>query len=181
MIAAVSLRWLYLIFQQVFGLVLLMGRASAAEDVEVLVSRHGISVAPSHESTTSAWTGYDRAVVTAVIRRLPWRCVAIAWSPPTRSCAGIAASCAKGGPTRTSPDDPDRRQPRRTGRGGWRETTRAVSVSTVAPTASATDGFEAKPIPLICGCGMRHGSCGGGRRHRCGSIAVSFLLDTPTV
>ena len=34
----------------------------------------------------------------------PERCVAIAWPPPTRSCAGIAASAAENEPTRTGPD-----------------------------------------------------------------------------
>jgi hypothetical protein len=36
----VSLRLSYLIFWQVFGLVLLMGRTSAIKDVELLVLRH---------------------------------------------------------------------------------------------------------------------------------------------
>jgi hypothetical protein len=40
----VSLRMLYLIFQQVLGLVLLLGRASSSKDVEVLVLRHEVAV-----------------------------------------------------------------------------------------------------------------------------------------
>ena len=36
----VSLRLLYLIFQQVLGLVLLMGRTSSTRDVELPVLRH---------------------------------------------------------------------------------------------------------------------------------------------
>ena len=40
MISAVSLRLLYLIFQQVLGLLLLLGRTSATKDVELLVLRH---------------------------------------------------------------------------------------------------------------------------------------------
>jgi hypothetical protein len=35
---------LYLIFRQVLGLVLLMGRTSAAKDVELLVLRHDVAV-----------------------------------------------------------------------------------------------------------------------------------------
>jgi hypothetical protein len=35
----------------------------------------------------------------------PAHCVVIAWLLRTRSCAGIAASCAESGPTRTRPDD----------------------------------------------------------------------------
>ena len=44
MIAAVSLRMLYLIFQQVLGLVLLLGRRSSTKDVELLVLRHEVAV-----------------------------------------------------------------------------------------------------------------------------------------
>jgi hypothetical protein len=40
----VSLRLLYLIFLQVFGMVLLMGRTSAAKDVELVVLRHEVAV-----------------------------------------------------------------------------------------------------------------------------------------
>jgi hypothetical protein len=40
----VSLRLLYLIFWQVLGLVLPMGRTSSAKDVELLVLRHEVAV-----------------------------------------------------------------------------------------------------------------------------------------
>ena len=40
----VSLRLLYLIFSQVLGLVLLMGRTSATKDVELLVLRHEVAI-----------------------------------------------------------------------------------------------------------------------------------------
>jgi hypothetical protein len=39
-----SLRLLYLIFRQVIGLVLLMGRTSSAKDVELLILRHEVAV-----------------------------------------------------------------------------------------------------------------------------------------
>jgi putative transposase len=41
----------YLIFQQVLGLILLMGRTSATKDVELLVLRHEVAVlaAPTHD------------------------------------------------------------------------------------------------------------------------------------
>jgi hypothetical protein len=42
--AGVSLRLLYLIFRQVLGLILLMGRTSAAKDIELLVLRHEVAV-----------------------------------------------------------------------------------------------------------------------------------------
>jgi putative transposase len=44
MIVAVSLRLLYLVFQQVLGLVLLMARNSSTKDVELLVLRHEVAV-----------------------------------------------------------------------------------------------------------------------------------------
>jgi hypothetical protein len=44
MIPKVSLRLLYLIFSQVPGLVLLIGRTSAAKDVELLVLRHELAI-----------------------------------------------------------------------------------------------------------------------------------------
>ena len=39
-----SLRLLYLIFRQLLGLVLLLGRTSSAKDVELLVLRHEVAV-----------------------------------------------------------------------------------------------------------------------------------------
>ena len=44
MIAAVSLRLLYLIFLQVLGLILMMGRRASSKDVELLVLHHEIAV-----------------------------------------------------------------------------------------------------------------------------------------
>src|SRR5678816_3941333 len=44
MIAAVSLRLVYLIFLEMLGLVLLMGRTSSTKDVELLVLRHEVAV-----------------------------------------------------------------------------------------------------------------------------------------
>jgi hypothetical protein len=40
----VSLLLLYLIFQQVLGLVLLLGRTSATKDVELVVLRHEVAI-----------------------------------------------------------------------------------------------------------------------------------------
>jgi putative transposase len=44
MIAAVSLRLLYLIFSRLLGSLTLLGRASAAKDIELLVLRHEVAV-----------------------------------------------------------------------------------------------------------------------------------------
>ena len=70
MIAAVSLRLLYLIFRQVLGLVLLMGRTSSTKDVELLVLRHEVAVLRrTNPKPRLDWA--DRAVFAALIRRLP--------------------------------------------------------------------------------------------------------------
>src|SRR5512133_4302601 len=70
MISDVSLRLLYLIFLQVLGLVLLIGRASAAKDVELLVLRHEVAILRrTHPRPRMDWA--DRAVLAALVRRLP--------------------------------------------------------------------------------------------------------------
>ncbi len=70
MIAAVLLRLLYLIFQQILGLVLLMGRTSSSKDIELLVLRHEVAVLRrTHPRPRLDWA--DRAVFAALIRRLP--------------------------------------------------------------------------------------------------------------
>ena len=57
-----SLRLLYLIFLQVLGLVLLMGRTSATKDVELLVLRHEVAgeVDPGRPAGVSTG-GFPRA------------------------------------------------------------------------------------------------------------------------
>src|SRR4051812_15345797 len=70
MISAASLRLLYLIFWQVLGLVLLLGRTSAAKDVELLVLRHEVAVLRrTNPRPRLDWT--DRADYAALVRRLP--------------------------------------------------------------------------------------------------------------
>jgi putative transposase len=70
MIAAVSLRLPYLIFWQVLGLVLLMGRTSSTKDVELLVLRHEVAVL-RRTSPRPRMDWADRAVFAALVRRLP--------------------------------------------------------------------------------------------------------------
>ena len=69
-ITSVSLWLSYLIFRQVLGLILLLGRTSAAKDVELLVLRHEVSVLRrANPRPRLDWA--DRAVLSALVRRLP--------------------------------------------------------------------------------------------------------------
>ena len=64
-----SLRLLYLIFRQVLGLLLLMGRTSSTKDVD-LVLRHEVAVLRrTNPRPRMDWA--DRAVFAALVRRLP--------------------------------------------------------------------------------------------------------------
>ena len=64
------LRLLYLIFWQVLGLVLLMGRTSATKDVELLVLRHEVAILRrTNPRPRLEWA--DRAVFAALVRWLP--------------------------------------------------------------------------------------------------------------
>jgi hypothetical protein len=66
----VSLRLLYSIFRQVLGLVVLIGRTSAAKDIELLVLRHEVAVLRrTNPRPRMDWA--DRAIFAAMVRRLP--------------------------------------------------------------------------------------------------------------
>ena len=65
-----SLRLLYLLFQQVLGLVLLMGRPTSTKDVELIVLRHEVAVLRrTNPRARLDWA--DRAVFAALVQRLP--------------------------------------------------------------------------------------------------------------
>jgi hypothetical protein len=164
MIAAVSLRLLYLIFRQMLGLVLLIGRRSATKDVELLVyvTRSPSCAAPTHDH---AWTGPTGPCSPPSSGGCPDHCVAVAWSPRTRSCAGIAASSGEDGPTRSGPDGHRLTTSSLTWWCGWRGRTRAgatcgskASCSSSA-TASGLDhpaDPEAPPHPTGAAPAQRH-------------------------
>src|SRR3954464_11316264 len=70
MISAVSLRLLYLIFQHMLGLLLLLGRTSAIKDVELLVLRHEVAVLRrTNPRPRLDWA--DHALFPALVARLP--------------------------------------------------------------------------------------------------------------
>ena len=105
MILAVSLRLVYLIFDRLLDWLMLMGRTSSSKDVELLVLRHEVAILRrTNPRPRQDWA--DRAVLAALIRRLPavlrgHRLV----TPATRCCGGIAAWWSRSGPTRTAPVD----------------------------------------------------------------------------
>ena len=70
MIAAMALRLLYLILNRLLSWLMLLGRASSAKDVELLVLRHEVAVLRrTNPKPRLDWA--DRALFAALIRRLP--------------------------------------------------------------------------------------------------------------
>ena len=101
-----------------------MVRTSSTKDVEVLVLRHEV---PSCAAPTQAraWTGRTGPCSPPSSGGCPARYVAIGLSLRTRSCAGIAASCAEDGSTRTEPVGHRSATCSRPWSCGWRGRTRA--------------------------------------------------------
>ena len=81
MIAAVSLRLLYLIFLKVVSLVLPLGCTASTKDVELLVLSHEVAVL-RRTSPTPRLDWSDRAVFAALILRLPTKLRGPRLGPP---------------------------------------------------------------------------------------------------
>ncbi|GGP87207.1 hypothetical protein GCM10010185_71220 [Saccharothrix coeruleofusca] len=65
-----ALRLLYLLFVRVVDCLVLLGRSSAAKDVELLVLRHEVAVL-RRTNPRPQWDWADRAMLAALVRRLP--------------------------------------------------------------------------------------------------------------
>ena len=90
MIATMALRLLYLIFSRLLDSLILLSRAPASKNLELLVLRHEVAVLRrTNPKPRLHWA--DRALFAALIRRLPAALRGHRSSPRPRSCAGIAA------------------------------------------------------------------------------------------
>ena len=69
MIANVSLRLLYLIFNRQLSWLILLGRTSTSKDIEILVLRQEVAVLQTNPRPRLDWA--DRALLAALVRRLP--------------------------------------------------------------------------------------------------------------
>jgi putative transposase len=90
MIANVSLRLLYLIFNGLLHWLTLLGRTSTSKDIELLVLRHEVAVLRrTNPKPRLDWA--NRALFAALIRRLPTLLRGHRLIARRPSCAGTAA------------------------------------------------------------------------------------------
>src|SRR4051794_18040775 len=102
MIATVTLRLLYLFFQQVLGQILLLGRTTSTKDLELLVLRHEVAVLRSTDPTPTS----ELARPGGPRRTHPAPADEAVWPPPAHpgyDPRWHRRLVAGDGPTRTSP------------------------------------------------------------------------------
>jgi putative transposase len=102
MIAAVSLRFLYLIFSQLLSWLTLLPRESSSKDVELLVLRHEVAILRrTNPKPRLDWA--DRALFAALIRRLPAVLRGHRLITPATVLRWHRRLVTRSGPTRTAP------------------------------------------------------------------------------
>ena len=130
-----SLRVLYLIFCQVLGLVVLMGRTSSAKDVELLVLRHEVAVLRrANPRPRMDWA--DRAVFAALPGRLP------------RALRGHRLGARHDPALASPPRAPRRTHPNRTGRPPIDDVLAAVVVRMVRENPRWAGIFRRSRVPF---------------------------------
>ena len=179
MISVVSLRLLYLIFWQVLG----WSCSSAARppprtsNCSSYDTRSPYSAARTRDP---AWTGQTGPCSPRSSSGCRERCIAIAWSPRTRSCAGIAASYAEGGPTRTGPDAHRSTTGSPHWSCGWRRTIRSGGTkgSRASCSNSATESTPRRFAGSSTGTASHRRRCGGPTRVGGGQASGAEGSDT---
>jgi putative transposase len=100
LIVAVWMLLLYLIFQQMLGLILLMGRRASTKNVQLLALRHEVAVRQrANPRPRLQWA--DRAVFAALVRRLPRALRGHRLVAPDTILCWHRHLVRRGGPTRT--------------------------------------------------------------------------------
>ena len=160
MIAAVSLRLLYLILSRLLDSLALLGRASAAKDVELAVLRHEVAVLRrTNPKPRLDWA--DRALFAALIRRLPAVLRSHRLITPATVLRWHQRRSPRSGPARTSPVAHPSPRPSPRSSSGWPARTRpgATSASKANSSNSATTSARLPSAGSSSGGGFHQRRC----------------------